>query len=53
MPAHLTILPSVRRLLGGAALAALAAGAQAAPATTVLFVGNSFTYGDPAGAPAP
>jgi len=56
MPAHLTVLPSVRRLLGGAALAALAglaAGARAAPATTVLFVGNSFTYGDPAGAPAP
>jgi hypothetical protein len=42
--------PSVRRLLGAALLAAAAAGAQAAPATTILFVGNSFTYGDPAGA---
>lgn len=30
------------------ALAAIASGAQAA--TTILFVGNSFTYGDPAGA---
>jgi hypothetical protein len=27
-----------------------AAAATAAPATTILFVGNSFTYGDPAGA---
>ena len=28
----------------------LGAAAAAAPATTILFVGNSFTYGDPAGA---
>jgi hypothetical protein len=27
-----------------------AAAAAAAPATTILFIGNSFTYGDPAGA---
>ena len=40
----------LRLLLGAAALAALA-GAQAAPAaTTILFVGNSFTFGAPAGA---
>jgi hypothetical protein len=43
----------LRRLfLGSAALAALASGAQAAPAsaTTILFVGNSFTFGAAAGA---
>lgn len=36
-----------------AILAALALGSIAAPAsaTTLLFIGNSFTYGDPAGAP--
>jgi len=44
----------LRRLLGSAVLAIIATGAQAAPgATTILFVGNSFTFGDPAGAPAP
>jgi hypothetical protein len=39
-------------LLAASALFAMTAGAQAAPApaTTILFVGNSFTYGDPAGA---
>jgi hypothetical protein len=54
MPADLSLRP-LRRLLGCAVLAVIAGGAQAAPATatSVLFVGNSFTYGDPAGAAAP
>lgn len=56
MPAASDLRPllCLRRLLGSAVLAAAAVtavAAQAAPAaTTILFVGNSFTYGDPAGA---
>ena len=59
MPAAPYSRPLLRRLLGSAVLAAIAtvaSGAQAAPATAtatataILFVGNSFTYGDPAGA---
>jgi len=42
-----------RRLLGAAVLGALGTLALPASATTILFIGNSFTYGDPAGAPAP
>lgn len=37
----------------GAALILLGASAATASATTILFVGNSFTYGEPAGALAP
>jgi len=37
-------------LLAGCAAGTLAAPPQG-PATTILFVGNSFTYGDPAGGP--
>lgn len=41
-------------LRGGAVIAGLLLAVQAAPAlaqaTTILFIGNSFTYGDPAGA---
>jgi hypothetical protein len=33
-----------------AILSLLSLGAQASAATTILFIGNSFTYGDPAGA---
>jgi hypothetical protein len=42
-----------RRAHCAALLLACAAGAYAAPprATTILFIGNSFTYGDPAGGP--
>ena len=41
------------RLRGAALFASLAFGSLVSPAhaTTILFVGNSFTYGDPAGAP--
>jgi hypothetical protein len=48
-------LPSTLRLAGGAIFTMLALGCstqpqnQARPATTILFIGNSFTYGDPAG----
>ena len=47
------LLPRIPCRLTFAMSAALALGAVAAPAsaaTTILFVGNSFTYGDPAGA---
>lgn len=45
-------LPFSLRRSGAAVLATLALGGLALPAsaTTILFVGNSFTYGDPAGA---
>jgi len=52
-------IPSVLRLASAAVFATVALGcatAQAPPTprvTTVLFIGNSFIYGDPAGAPAP
>jgi hypothetical protein len=46
--------PPYRAVFAGLSLAALhalgAPAALAAPATTVLFVGNSFTFGEPAGA---
>jgi hypothetical protein len=41
-------MPAYRIIAAAIALAALAA--PASSATTILFVGNSFTYGDPAGA---
>lgn len=40
-------MPLPRRL---ALLSLVSLGAQASAATTILFIGNSFTYGDPAGA---
>lgn len=48
-------LPYRLRHSGAAVLATLALGTLAVPAsaTTILFVGNSFTYGDPAGARPP
>jgi hypothetical protein len=42
--------PRVLRSTALAILTTCSLGAVAAPATTILFVGNSFTYGDPAGA---
>jgi len=45
MPAYRLIAPTI-----AAAVALAAAAAPASSATTILFVGNSFTYGDPAGA---
>jgi hypothetical protein len=45
--------PCTLRRLGTALFASLALGAVAMPAsatTTILFIGNSFTYGEPAGA---
>ncbi len=38
-------------LMAGAAAAAFGLSAGAAHATSILFVGNSFTYGEPAGGP--
>ena len=48
-------IPCNLRRSGTALFAALALGGLAVPAsaTTILFVGNSFTYGDPAGAKPP
>lgn len=46
MQVHFTLRRSVLALAAACSLAALAAPASA---TTILFVGNSFTYGDPAG----
>ena len=48
-------LPCSLRRSGATILAAFALGGLALPAsaTTILFVGNSFTYGDPAGARPP
>lgn len=54
-------LAAVLRLTGASVFAALSLGCSTSPApaplppaaTTILFVGNSFIYGDPAGAPAP
>ncbi len=43
-----TRMPAYRIIAAAIALAAVAA--PASSATTILFVGNSFTYGDPAGA---
>jgi hypothetical protein len=43
-------IDSIPRCLGALLLAAGASGAHAAPATTILFVGNSFTFGAAAGA---
>jgi len=44
-------MPAYRIIAAAASLAVtLAAAAPASSATTILFVGNSFTYGDPAGA---
>jgi len=45
-------MPAYRIIAAAASLAATlaAAAAPASSATTILFVGNSFTYGDPAGA---
>jgi hypothetical protein len=42
--------PLVRTALAFAATLALGAAAVPASATTILFIGNSFTYGEPAGA---
>jgi hypothetical protein len=47
MHIHSRLLKSTAAILGALALAAQAAPASA---TTILFVGNSFTYGEPAGA---
>ena len=52
-------IAAVLRLTGASVFAALALGCSTSPApippaaTSILFVGNSFIYGDPAGAPAP
>jgi len=49
MPSH-SLTPRIRGLAASLLLSSLPFLASAAP-TTVLFVGNSFTYGDPAGGP--